>query len=309
MKKITLILALILTGTILQAQTDWSKVDFEKKYNIKTKIPGGIAKSLKSEPTFLNDYKITQASLMKGVSQAGMMQKQGVGNVFGEAALAGVSAEALQKMIDELYAEFVTDLKAIGLNISDGQQVIDDAGSKKDKNNTVIGKTDGKPIYDKTGLLDNTPDIKEQNIFRPNNKNVYVTNARIPGNFYNNAAKKANVNMLTINYTVRFASFESTKKASSNTLTTTAGLSILPTISIINPKAAWGWIEFGKQVEADNGWSLGLVEEDARDGSFWGLSSKGEYSIHADEAKYIAELKGAISSAQKAIVAQIKASL
>ena len=115
--------------------------------------------------------------------------------------------------------------------------------------------------------------------------------------------------MISINYTVRFASFESTKKANSNTLTTTAGLTILPKITIINPKAAWGWVEFGKQIEADNSWSLGLEETDSRDGSFWGLSSKGEYSIHADEAKYVAELKGAILSAQKTIVAQIKASL
>ncbi len=298
-------------GFGLSAQTDWSKVNFEKEYKVKTKIPGGIAKSLKSNPTFLNDYSITQASLMKGKSQASMMQKQGVGNVLSEAALAGVSAEALQKLIDELHAEFVADLKAIGLNITDGQEVIDEAMSsgKADRNNALIAKTDGTPVYVKTGLLDNTPDIKEQNVFRPNNKNVYVTTARIPGNFYNNAAKKSDVNMLSINYLVRFASFESTKKSNSNTLTTTAGLSIQPTISMINPKAAWGWIVFEKPVEGDNDWSKGLVEDDSTDGSFWGLSSKGEYSIYADEDKYIEQLRTVVLNMQKAIVSQIKANL
>ena len=94
-----------------------------------------------------------------------------------------------------------------------------------------------------------------------------------------------------------------------NKLTTTAGLSILPTISIINPKAAWGWIEFNKPIDGNNDWSKGLVETDSRDGSFWGLSSKGEYSIHADEAKYIEELRQIVLNAQNAIVAQIKSSL
>ncbi|KYG71448.1 hypothetical protein MB14_11790 [Roseivirga ehrenbergii] len=295
----------------LNAQTDWSKVDFVKKYNVKTKIPGGVAKSLKSEPTFLNDYSITQASLMKGKSQAGVMQKQGVGSVFGEAALAGVSAEALQKLVDELHAQFVAELKGIGLNITDGQEVIDNANSngKADRKNSIIGKTDGTVMYEKSGLLDNTPDIKEQNTFRPNNKNVFLTTAKVPGNFYNNEAKKANVNMISISYMIRFASFDGSKNTNRNTLTTSAGLSIQPTISIINPKAAWGWVAFNKQIEGNNDWSKGLVETDSRDGSFWGLSSKGEYSIHADEAKYIEELRQIVLNAQRAIVAEIKASL
>lgn len=311
MKKMTLLLALAIASVSLNAQTDWSKVDFVKKYKVQTKIPGGVAKSLKSEPTFLNDYSITQASLMKGTSQAGMMQKQGVGSVFSEAALAGVSADALQKLIDELHAEFVTELKAIGLNITDGQEVIDNsnASGKADRKNAMIGKTDGKVVYDKTNVLDNTPDIKEQNIFRPRDKNVFLTTAKVPGNFYNNEAKKANVNMISIKYLVRFASFEGSKSMTRNKLTTTAGLSILPTISIINPKAAWGWIEFNKPIDGNNDWSKGLVETDSRDGSFWGLSSKGEYSIHADEAKYIEELRQIVLNAQKAIVAQIKANL
>lgn len=311
MKKMTLLLALAIASVSLNAQTDWSKVDFVKKYKVQTKIPGGVAKSLKSEPTFLNDYSIVQASLMKGTSQAGMMQKQGVGSVFSEAALAGVSADALQKLIDELHAEFVTELKAIGLNITDGQEVIDNsnASGKADRKNAMIGKTDGKVVYDKTNVLDNTPDIKEQNIFRPRDKNVFLTTAKVPGNFYNNEAKKANVNMISIKYLVRFASFEGSKSMTKNKLTTTAGLSILPTISIINPKAAWGWIAFNKPIDGNNDWSKGLVETDSRDGSFWGLSSKGEYSIHADEAKYIEELRQIVLNTQKAIVAQIKANL
>lgn len=311
MKKVTLLLVLAIATVSLNAQTDWSKVDFAKKYKMNTKIPGGVAKTLKNDPVFLNDYYVSQASLMKGKSQAGVMQKQGVGSVFAEASLAGVRAEALQKLIDELHAQFIEELKGIGLNITDGQSIIDEANQsgKGDRKNAWIGKTDGAVIFDKTSLLDNAPDIKEQNIFRPKDMPIYMTSAKIPGNFYNNAAKKGNTNFISINYMIRFASFEGKKSMSRNSLTTEAGLSIQPTVLITNPKAAWGSITFEKPIEGDNDWSKGLVETDSSDGSFWGLSSKGEYSINADEAKYIEELKQIVLNAQKAIVAQIKASL
>jgi hypothetical protein len=311
MKKITLLLALAIATVSLNAQTDWSKVDFAKKYKMTTKISGGVAKTLKSDPVFINDYYISQVSLMKGKSQAGMMQQRGVGNVVAEASLAGVSAEALQKLIDELHAQFVEELKGIGLTITDGQAVIDEANEsgKSDKKNAWIGKTDGAVIFDKTSVLDNAPDIKEQNFFRPKDMPIYMTSARIPGNFYNNAAKKGNMNLISINYVIRFASFDSKKKSNSNSLTTSAGLSIQPTVLITNPKAAWGSITFEKPIEGNNDWSKGLIETDSSDGSFWGLSSKGEYSIHADEAKYIEELRQIVLNAQKAIVAQIKAKL
>ncbi|KYG78978.1 hypothetical protein [Roseivirga echinicomitans] len=311
MKKFTLLLILAMATIGLNAQTDWSKVDYVKKYKMKTKISGGVAKTLKGNPTFINDYYISQASLMKGKSQAGVMQKQGVGSVFAEAALAGVSAEALQKLIEELHAQFVQELKGIGLTITDGQSVIDEANKsgKADRKNAWIGKTDGEVIFDKLGLLDNTSDIKEINIFRPKDMPIYSTSAKIPGNFYNNAAKKGDMNLISINYVIRFASFDGKKSMTRNSLTTEAGLSILPNVSITNPKAAWGSITFDKPIEGDNDWSKGLVETNSRDGSFWGLSSKGEYSIHADEAKYIEELRQIVLNTQKAIVAQIKSNM
>lgn len=311
MKKLTLTIIFAIATIGLNAQTDWSKIDFEKKFKIKTKVGGAISKSFKSQPTFINDYYISQASLMKGKSQSGVMQKQGVGSVFAEASLAGVSSEALQKLIEELHAQFVQELKGIGLTITDGQEVIDygNESGKASRKNAWIGKTDGAVIFDKLGLLDNTSDVKEVNIFRPKDMPIYTTWAKVPGNFYNSAAKKANVNMININYMIRFASFEGKKSMSKNKLTTTAGLSIQPSVSITNPKGAWGWVVFDRPIEGDNDWSLGLVETDSRDGSFWGLSSKGEYSIHADEAKYIEELREIVLNAQKAIVAQIKASL
>ncbi|MGW8121064.1 hypothetical protein ACV07N_00280 [Roseivirga echinicomitans] len=311
MKKLLILLMLSMATIGLNAQTDWSKVDFVKKYKMNAKIGGAISKSFKSEPTFINDYNISQASLMKGESRAGVMQKQGVGSVFAEAALAGVSAAAIQKLIEELHAEFVKDLTAIGLTISDGQSVLDygNESGKADKNNTWIGRTDGTVIFDKKGLLDNAGDVKEVNIFRPTDMPIYTSSAQFVGNFYTKAASKANVNLLSITYQVRFASFDGSKNMNRNSLTTEAGLSILPVVTIMNPKGAWGGVTFDKKIEGNNNWSTGLKETDSRDGSYWGLSSKGKYSIHADEAKYIEELRQMVLYTQKAIAAEIKAKM
>jgi len=311
MKKLTLILILAIATIGLNAQTDWSKVNFAKKYKMKAKIGGSISKSLKSDPAFIHDYYRSQASLMTGKSQAGVMQKQGVGSVFAEDALAGVSAEALQKLIEESYAQFIVELKGIGWTISDGQSAIDYGieSGKADKKKAWIGKTDGQVIYVKSGILNNGPGIKEQNIFRPKDMPIYSTSAEIYGNFYNAAAKNANVNMVNINYVIGFASFDGKKSMTRNSLTTEADLTIQPTLVIANPKGAWGGVTFGKPIEGNNDWSKGLVETDSRDGSFWGLSSRGEYSIHADEAKYIEELRQILLNAQKAIVAEIKANM
>jgi len=300
----------MLIGVVLNAQTDWSKVDFIKQYKVQTKMPGGVAKSFRENPTYVNDYYINQASLMKGSSQPGIMQKQGVGAVFSEVALGGVSAEALQKLIDELHAQFIEELKGIGLNIVDGKAIVEAAmaDGKGEKKNQIVGMTDGQPVYDKVSIMEGST-IKEQNIFRPNQKYVYMTNAKIPGNFYQKVSKNENVNMISIGYTIGFASFEGSKTMSKNRLTTTAGLSITPTIYIVNPKGLFAWITFNKPVEGNNDWSKGLEETDSRDGSYWGLSSKGEYSLSADEAKYVAELKAIVSNLQKDLAAHIKAEI
>lgn len=294
------------------AQTDWTQFDFIKECKVDTKFPGGVAKSFKENPIFINDYSILQASLMKGSSQAGVMQKQGVGSVFSEAALAGVSQEALQSLIDDLYKEFVAEMKSAGFNITDGEALVqsEHARSKADNKNAMVGKTDGTVIFDKLGPTDpNSYDIKEQNIFRPKGINVFMTTANIPGNFYQKLATKENVNLLSIGYYVRYAAFEGSKTVSKNRLETKASLSITPVIMITNPKGSFSWITFKKGVWGGNHWSKGLVKEGSFNGSLLGLASKGEYAIHADESLYIQELRDIVSNLQKDLVQHIKAQL
>lgn len=310
MKKMFVLLFFCATHTF--AQTDWTQFDFIKECKVDTKFPGSVAKSFRENPIFINDYTIIQASLMRGKSQSGVMQKQGVGNAFSEAALAGVSQEALQALINDLHKEFVAELKAAGLNVTDGDELIasDYAKSKAGGKNVIIGKTDGTVVFDKVGPTNPMAyDVKETNIFRPKDVNVFVNPGAIGGNFYGKLSIKENVNLISIAYQVRFATFEGSKTMTRNTIETKAGLSITPVITIINPKGAFSWIAFKKAVWGNNHWSKGLVTEGSFNGSLLGLASKGEYAIHADEAAYIQELRDIVSNLQKDLVAHIKAQL
>lgn len=304
-----LFISLLSLAFAAQAQKDWSTVDFIKEGKVDTK---GLGKSFKSTPVFVNDYYIMQASMMKGSSQAGVMQKQGVGSVFSEASLAGVSKEALQSLIEEIHGQLIQEMRGAGLEVVDGEALLqtDYAQSKKGDKKAFSGKTDGTVVFDKLNPMDaNGYDIKEVNYFRPKDKNAFYTSATIPGNFYAKMSSKEKVTLMSVGYIIRFASFEGSKTVSKNKLTTTAGLSIMPVIMITNPSGAFSWISFKKPIEGNNDWSNGLVKIDSRDGSYWGLSSKGEYAIEANEAKYIAELKDLLTNLQKDMVDLIKSEI
>lgn len=303
-----MVLAFIHAG----AQKDWSGVDFIKTCKVDTKMGGAVSKSFRNNPVFVNDFYISQVSLMKGSSQSGVLQKQGVGSVFAEAALAGVSQEALQALVEELHIAFIKDLKDAGLNITNGDEIIqsDFAQSKTDNKNAWVGKTDGKPIYDKVGVMDQSGyDTKERWYFRPKDMNIYMTSANIPGNFYQKLSTKEEVNLLSIGYVIKFAGFEGSKTVSKNSLTTTAALSIQPVVMITNPAGAFSWIVYKNAVWGNNDWSKGLVEKKSQDGSFWGLSSSADYAIEADEAKYIAEVKNIVLNVQKNLAQHIKSEI
>ena len=309
--RINLSTLLILLTFYTSAQTDWSTVDYAKEYKSKTKIPGSAVKSLQANPVFINDYYLTQASQMKGSSHAGTMQKQGVKSVFAEAALAGVNPEGLQALTQELYENFVAELKSIGLEITTGDALMQSKYvlSKSDKKNVMIGKSDGEYLYDKSPAIDMSgSDIKEQYIFRPKGNNVFAT-FKIPGTFYQNLSAKEKVNLISVGYVIRFANFEGTNTGlSKNTLTTTAGLMITPVIALVNPKGSFAWITYEKRIYGNNDWSKGLITTDSRDGSALGLSSSADYAIDADQEMYLSEIKNMIIYLQKDIAKQIKAS-
>lgn len=284
-------------------EKDWNAVDFVDDYKIKYKISGGAAKLLLKEPTFINDYSISQATLMKGSSQPGTLQKQGTGAVFAEAALGGVSKEEFQQMVEECHQHFKDQLNEIGFQLTDGKAVVNSkfAQKKKGKKKTLIGKTTDEPIFQKVSFMQGS-DIKEILHFRP--KNQYVVAvwkdvSTIPFRL----SSKEDVNTISINYEVRFANFEGIKKGlSENTLKTKAGLSIVPSIVINNPKGKKSMVYVKKRIYGGNSWAKGMVKTSEKDGDWLGLSSSADYALAADSQTYLQQLKSIIIAFQNDLI-------
>jgi len=287
----------------LAQDKDWEAVDFVDDYKVKYKISGGAAKELMKNPTFINDYSISQATLMKGSSQPGTLQKQGTGAVFAEAVLGGVSKEAFQAMVEECHEHFKSQLEAIGFNLTDGKDVVNSkfAQKKKGKKKTLIGQTPDEPIFEKIGFIQGS-DIKEVLHFRPKNQYVAASWKDVSTIVFR-LSGKADVNTISINYKVRFANFEGIKKGlSENILKTQAGLSIIPTIEIINPKGKKSMVFVKKRIYGGNSWAKGMVKTSEKDGDWLGLSSSADYALAADSDAFIRELKSIIIAFQNDLI-------
>lgn len=304
------ILVLFFIASALNAQdkneklTDWETVDIAKTWKIGAKISGSVAKSLKSESTFIQNYAIEQATMMVGSASSSNNS-----SLFSGAALGGVSEAAIQHLTNELYADLVSKLKAVGLKITEGEEVVnsDYANKKRDDKSTFIGKKEG-PEYEKLNSLDDYS-VRERMTFWPENTNIaYNTSLIKSGLFNQKLSKSTNTNFISVVYDVRFAQFDDAKGYKGKLyLTTKPGLYVSVTFNIMNPKGAWGSVSIGKgAIQGNNNWSKGLVEKSSKDGSFWGLSSSADYALDADETVYIAELKALITSLQSAMVDAIK---
>jgi len=301
--KITLLISLISLAAAAQKSTNWEAVDFVDEYKIKYKISGGAAKLLQSRPTFINDYSISQATLMKGSSQAGTLQKQGTGSVFAEAALGGISKQEFQQMVDECYQQFKSELEAIGISITDGREVVQSrfAQKKKGKNRTLVGQAPDDPIFEKISALEGS-DIKEVLHFRPTDK--YIVNSwKNVSTLAFRLSSKEDVNTISINYQVRFANFEGIKKGlSENILETQAGLSVVPVIEINNPKGKKSQVFVKKSIHGGDSWAKGMVKTAEKDGDWLELSSSADYALAADSEAFIQELKSMILSFQEDLI-------
>ena len=315
-KILLMVLMVFLLGATSQAKkkekakTNWENVDFMDAYKIKVKIPGGVAKSLKNNKTFINNYSVGQALRMKG--SEGTATK----TLFSEVSFGGVSQSDFQAMVDELYQDFVSDLTAAGLNVTNGDEIV--AGSyaqkKKADNKSWIGKVGKDPVPTKAGIMDGVIlgygvwGVKDGVDFRPTDSNVFLTSKKIYGNFYGNLISSENVNLISVAYYVTFAAFDGGKGYKDIKLATKPALSINPVVYISTPKGT-STITVGKgPFWGNSGWSAGIVETDSHDGAFWGISSKAKYSIDVKPELYLGEIKAITKNFQKDLVQVIKES-
>ncbi len=283
-----------------QKKKDWDKINVGKEYGIDFTKFKSVSKSLKNSPAFISDYKIQQFFEQKGNNHKG-----GGSTMFSTVGLSGISQEAYQITINELYTDLFNGLKGIGLEMADGEKVVNSANAQSmhdgKKNIAEVhsgrladGKIDGAGKYA---------------IYRPMEPQYY-TNKKIYGTYYQKLAKKEDVNMFMVSYTVTFAGFEASRGKSSKYLSTGPYMTVRLDMYINNPKGAYSIIHFkDAPIEANNDWSLGIDKDAEKDGSFWGISSSYDYTLKADEEKFLSELSSLIKAMQKGIVEEMKKEL
>lgn len=314
MKTISLLFVSLLFATVLNAQTDWSKVDFADKYDFRTKIKGKSAKALKSDKLFISDYVISQATTMKG------SQKTATNAVYSEVDLVGINQDAYQAMVDNAYKQLSELLQGIGLNLTSGEDVLSSAyGQKKKSKNAkleFIGNTGNKPAVEgkmkiTDGMILGYPAIAVTRdiSFPPANVNRYASNNRVTsGLFFQNMAKKEKFNLLTIHYNISFATFDGGKGYKSISLSTNPVMAVNATAMIYTTDMGWIPLYFKKMpVWAGVSWSEGVFKTDDNKSAadFLGLARSGEYVIKANSEKYINELESIILKIQKDMVEQL----
>ena len=188
--------------------TNWDEIDIAKYWKIKMNVPGKMGKSLKDVPTFINNYSVFQATTMVGSASSSNNS-----SLFSGAALGGVSEKALQQLTNELYADWVTKLKAAGLNITEGNEVMNSeyVQSKKDDNKSVIKKGDGVHVYDKVNAMESV-NVREHMMMWPEGANIaFNYSTTKSGLFSQNLCKKNDVNIMSVNFTIGFAEFDGDK--------------------------------------------------------------------------------------------------
>lgn len=323
MKKLILLFFAILLVASTQAQTDWSKVDFTKEYNGKTKLNGKAINSLKSNKTFVTSYDINQSIVMKGAQTSSGLQSGNQKSVFAEASLEGVDREAYQKMSNELYKELLDGLLGTDLIITDGEDVLDTKSAQK-----RMGKNDKKIIIGNSGenpSHERKKDLTTNSIigyapgagatlrdisFPPSNKNSYLITKTVYGNFYNDIVLKEKYNLMFVNYYVSFAAFDGGNGYKKAVLETKPVIAVKVNLGLMTVGGKVEW-SYEKEIWAGDDWvkEMGKVKDNQGTAEFWGLARSADYAVVADSDKYLAEVGSIISNLQKDMVKNLKTEL
>lgn len=317
MKIKTLLLLAIFTVALLPTsmakekktveKTKWETVDFMDKYKGKIKVSGGAKKNLEQNQSFIRDYAIGNALVMKG------SESNAKGSVFSEVFFGGIPQEPFQLMVEELYQQFTEGISGAGLTITDGDELLKSAWAVKKSGDkgSWIGKTGSDPIPVKASIMDAVVPgfgvwgVKEAVYFRPVNKNVYMTDKKVYGTFYQNLSAQNGVSLIAVYYNLTFAWFDGGRGYKTSRLETKPALSIQPTVVIDGVTITFGELP----IWGNNDWSMGLTQTDLNKLEYFGLATSGEYALQANADKYIAEVKAIISNFQTDLIQALKEEL
>ena len=279
----------------LFAQTDWQNFDYTKEYKGTFKLPKASVKSLKANPTFVNSYSIIQATAMKGDNT------QGSNSVHSEVSLTGVDKQAYQQLVNDMLQDVVTKLNQEGLTTTNGDDALVTGYAKKQ-----LSKEGKSQFIGNTKNVD--PAIQKKTItFYPQNVNQYIsTNLMKMGVFYQKLADEG-YNLLTIKYTVQFATFQSSSGYKDISIATKPDLAIFATVTLLTPNGAYNKVYYSKQpVWAGDDWAEGVYKTSERNGEYWGLSNSADYQILAKSDEYLNRLRSVIEGLQSDIIKGIK---
>jgi hypothetical protein len=314
-KVITLLLSFIITFSVI-AQKDWSKVNFADEYKRKVKLSGGFVKSLKNNPTYVTNYQLHQATVMKG------SETTATSGVFAEIKIAGLDQETYQDLTDEMYNEFIKELTDAGINIVNGDELFKTKNAQKKLSNVkkgeVMGNTGDNPAYEvKKKIQDGSIPgygawaVTRGLSFPPRNTNIlYTDNVVKAGPFFMNLAKKGKTNIIHIDFYISFASFDGARGYKDISIKADPVIAVSMMVRFYGANGSMDFIEYKKlPVWGSNDWSLGVEKTKENDGSAFGLSSSADFQVTADPGKYMEETKNIIKNLQKDVVNGIKEEL
>jgi len=308
---VTLILAI--ATPVLFAQNS----NFSEKHKGKFKIPGASVKSLKKNPLFVNSYRVYQATTMKNSNI-----KHGEAAVHAEVALTGINKAAYQKVVNELHNDLIEKLKNAGFNVTNGEAFMNSPLVQKKKENPGkkddVGNTGmAEPIPGKNIIKDGAWHgyrvlfVTRDLLFKPQNTNVFTTENIIKlGNFLQKPSTKESTNLLSVTYTVTYASFDKGRGYKSVNISVNPVLAVAVSITLVTPNGAYNKVYYEKlPVWLTGDWTEGVFKTAERNGEFWGLSNSADFEINARSDEYLAELKKTIEAIQTDFVNGIAANL
>jgi len=317
---------LIFVGLMLSSvksyeQDNWSNVDFSKKYKANFKLKGKTVKQLKKHKTFVNNFEVKQAIVAKGSERSSVLQPGDPKAIYSDAGLVGIQKNAYQQMVNRLYNQFVKGLVDIGLEVTNGDEVLDLPYVKKQvakgKKSTIVGNTGNDPGYEgkrKVGYdriegYGGEGAVKNDYSIPPQNVNRCITTNLIKSGFFYGKIANEGFNLLNVRYYVNFVSFNARSSYKSIGLETTPVISVNVVIDYYGPKDALQTFTYQKTIFSTNtSWikNVRKVKDNSSDAAFFGFAPSFGYEIEADSDAYIAELESILTNLQKDIIKNLK---
>lgn len=320
MKKLVLISALLTAVIFVTAQNTYKDFNYDKI--VKDKL-GPVKKDLRSGKVFISDFVLKQTTAVSASAQGFGGMTGGNSKTSLALALSGITEANYQKIVDELYNEMISQLKALGVEIINEDKALKAFEENDFKEKIIAEKIGGKAKY----LTKKTLALAE---FRPSNKLIITRDQKDLNSMANfsaqmaeqktgrKMAKSLDAAIIKFEFTIGIADIKTRNSVISDISAVKAWpmLKVRSRATIYGGKrGAIGNLYTKKEINKINHWVINLSKKgriDAWDkgqsgNKYMGWSrTKATNPIVANEAIFLNELKGIISNLNKVYLADIK---